>query len=71
MPLKLYDTARSTWNTRKVRLLAAELGIDVERAILDFQKGDLRSADYRAMNPNGKIPTIEDDGLVLWESCTR
>ena len=69
MSLKLYDTARSTWNTRKVRLLAAELGLDVERVILDFQKGDLRSDDYRAKNPNGKIPTIDDDGLVLWESC--
>jgi glutathione S-transferase len=69
MTLKLYDTARSTWNTRKVRLLAAELGLDVDRTILDFQKGDLRSDDYRAKNPNGKIPTIETDGLVLWESC--
>lgn len=30
--------------------------------------GIVDTADYRAMNPNGTIPTIDDDGFVLWES---
>jgi glutathione S-transferase len=67
MALKLYD-GRISWNGRKVRLLAAELGLHLERVTLDFQKGDYRSAEYLAKNPNGKIPTLEDDGFVVWES---
>jgi glutathione S-transferase len=67
MPIKLYDSARSP-HARKVRLLAAELGIALDRVALDFQKGELRSPEYLAKNPNGRIPTIEDGGFVLWES---
>jgi glutathione S-transferase len=67
MPIKLYDGQRSP-HARKVRLLAAELGIALDRVALDFQKGELRSPEYLAKNPNGRIPTIEDDGFVLWES---
>ena len=29
--------------------------------------GETRSADFLAKNPNGKIPTLEEDGFVLWE----
>jgi glutathione S-transferase len=67
MAIKLYD-GRMSWNGRKVRLLAAELGIELERETLDFQRGDYRTPEYLAKNPNGKIPTIDDDGFVLWES---
>jgi glutathione S-transferase len=67
MPIKLYDSQRSP-HARKVRLLAAELCIALDRVALDFQKGELRSPEYLAKNPNGRIPTIEDDGFVLWES---
>lgn len=30
--------------------------------------GVVDTAEYRAMNPNGRVPTIDDDGFVLWES---
>ena len=30
--------------------------------------GVVNSPEYRAMNPNGLVPTIDDDGYVLWES---
>jgi glutathione S-transferase len=68
VPIKLYDGQRSP-HARKVRLLAAELGIALDRIALDFQKGELRAPEYLARNPNGRIPTIEDDGFVLWESA--
>jgi len=67
MPITLYDGQRSP-HARKVRLLAAELDLPLTRVALDFQKGELRTPAFLAKNPNGRIPTIEHDGLVLWES---
>lgn len=68
MAITLYDSPVSP-HTRKVRLLAAELDIPLTRVPMDFQKGDFRSPAYLAKNPNGTVPTIEDDGFVLWESA--
>jgi glutathione S-transferase len=68
MAIRLYEGPISP-NARKVRLVAAELGIPLERVTLDMRRGDFQSAEYLAKNPNGKIPTIEDDGFVLWESA--
>ncbi|WP_078121836.1 glutathione S-transferase family protein [Thiosocius teredinicola] len=45
-----------------------ELGLDFEQVPLDFRGDDLRAADYLALNPNGRIPTLVDDDFVLWES---
>jgi glutathione S-transferase len=67
MPIKLYDSKVSPY-ARKVRLVAAELDIPIEKISLDFQKGDPQKPEYLALNPNGKVPTIDDDGFVLWES---
>jgi len=53
---------------RRVRMVALELGLDVDWKVVDFGKAENRSADYLALNPMGKVPTLEDDGLVLWES---
>src|SRR5919199_4638204 len=66
MTITLYDS-RVSPNARKVRLLAAELDIPLTRVALDPQKGEFRSPEYLAKNPNGKVPMIEDDGFVLWE----
>jgi glutathione S-transferase len=68
MAIRLYDAQRSP-NARKVRLLAAELDIPLERVPLDFVKGELRTHEYLAKNPNGKVPTLEDDGFLIWESA--
>src|SRR5229473_3499703 len=67
MPIKLYDSKISPY-VRKVRLVAAELDIVLQKIPLDFQKGDPQKPEYLALNPNGKVPTIDDDGFVLWES---
>ncbi len=55
---------------RAVSVLSVKnyLGIDCEIEKLDFTRGDQRSADYAELNPNMKMPTLEDDGFVLWES---
>lgn len=66
--LKLYSGRRSP-NARKVRLLAKELDLPLEIVNPDFAKGELRSAEFLAINPNGKVPVLDDDGFHLWESC--
>jgi glutathione S-transferase len=66
--MKLYAGVISP-NAKRVRICAAELGIAVEPALLDFQKGEHRSADYLALNPMGKVPTVADGDFVLWESA--
>jgi glutathione S-transferase len=64
--LKIYGTPRS--RTSRVLWLADELGLDYENIPIHFADGGNRKAEYLAINPNGKIPTIDDDGFVLWES---
>lgn len=44
------------------------LEIECEIVPIDLSKGDQRTPEYVAMNPNQKIPMLEDDGFVLWES---
>src|SRR5947209_5312339 len=68
MTIKLYGFGSSP-NVRKVSLLAAALNIPLTHVTLDFNKGEFGSPDYLAKNPNGKVPTIDDDGFVLWESA--
>lgn len=67
MTITLYDMQDSP-HARKVRLLAAELGIPLEKVPRDPRKGETRTPDFLAKNPNGRVPTLEEDGLVLWES---
>jgi glutathione S-transferase len=65
--MKLYGFAGSprTW---KVRAVASHLGIPLEYKNLDFAKGETRTAEYLALNPTGRTPTLVDDDFVLWES---
>ena len=48
--------------------MAKELGLDYEHVKTDFATGDTRQLQFVALNPNGHIPVIDDDGFVLWES---
>ena len=45
-----------------------ELGIPHEKVKLDFAAGDTRKADFLALNPNGKVPLIVDEGVPIFES---
>lgn len=67
LPLKLYDSAISG-NAYKVRLLLAHLGRPYEIVPVDILSGESRTAEFLAMNPNGRTPVLDDDGFVLAES---
>lgn len=55
-------------NVQKVVWCAEELGLPYDRIDAGHEHGIVREDWYLAMNPNGLIPTIDDDGFVLWES---
>ena len=65
--MKLYFNPLSP-NVRRVRLAAAVLGIELEEKLLDFSKGEHKSPEYLALNPNGAVPTLVDGDFVLTES---
>jgi glutathione S-transferase len=67
MTITLYELQPSP-HARKVRLLAAELGIPLNKVPVDPRIGETRTREYLAMNPNGRVSTLEEDGFVLWES---
>jgi glutathione S-transferase len=55
-------------NVQKVLWTCAELGLEFERIDKGGRFGGGEDPAYLALNPNGLVPTIEDDGFVLWES---
>ena len=64
--LKIYGIPRS--RAFRTLWMAKELGIEYENVPIDMGKGETRTPEYLAINPNGHIPAIDDDGFVLWES---
>lgn len=66
--LTLYDFLESG-NGYKVRLLLSQLGIPFRLVEKDILKGETRTPDYLALNPNGRIPLLQlEDGTCLAES---
>jgi glutathione S-transferase len=64
--LRIYGVAR----TRAFRALwiAKELGLDYEHVPIEIGEAGARQPDYLAINPNGRLPAIDDNGFTLWES---
>src|SRR5258708_24915171 len=64
--LRIYGIAR----TRAYRALwmAMELGVDYEHLPIEIGDAGARSPEFLAINPNGRLPVIVDDGFVLFES---
>jgi glutathione S-transferase len=64
--LRIYGIAR----TRAYRALwvAMELGLDYEHLPIEIGDAGARSPEFVAINPNGRLPVIVDDGFVLFES---
>lgn len=52
----------------KVWLVLHHKGIAHEARRLHFDRGDHKTAEFLALNPRGKVPAIDHDGYVLWES---
>jgi glutathione S-transferase len=64
--LRIYGVAR----TRAFRAIwmATELGLDYEHVPIEIGAAGARKPEYLAINPNGRLPAIDDDGFLLWES---
>ena len=60
-------------NVQKVMWAVAELGLEHQRIDVGGAFGGLDTDQYGAMNPNRKIPVLEDGGTIVWEShaCLR
>jgi glutathione S-transferase len=52
----------------KVMFAVGEIGLAHERIDRGGKFGGLDTPEFLALNPNGLVPVIEDDGFVLWES---
>src|ERR1041385_2694992 len=52
----------------KVLFAANQLGIDYQMVFVDFGKQAQKTPGFTALNPNQRMPVLEDDGYVLWES---
>jgi glutathione S-transferase len=64
--LCIYGIAR----TRAFRVIwiAKELGLAYEHISTEIGAAGARQPDYLAINPNGRVPAIDDGGFILWES---
>lgn len=66
--MKLYDMTGAP-NPRRVRIFAAEKGIDLELVNVDMSKGEHKTPEFLEKHPSGKIPALEtDDGRFIGES---
>ncbi len=65
--LKIWGRANSV-NVQKVLWCCDELRLPYERIDAGMHYGRNNEAAYLAMNPNGRVPTLEDGDFVLWES---
>jgi glutathione S-transferase len=59
---------RDSFNVQKVMWLVGELGLEHEHVMAGGSYGGLDDPAFRAMNPHGRVPVIDDDGVVVWES---
>lgn len=64
--MRLYQNPKSS-NARRVLMTALHLGTDLELVEINLMSPDDRRR-LEELNPNSKIPVLEDGGFVLWES---
>ncbi len=55
-------------NARKVVWALEECGAKYDYKHVDIPKGDQKKPEFLKLNPNGRVPVLDDDGFVLWES---
>lgn len=65
--MKIYGHPWSI-NTRKTLLVLAEKGVEAELVLVMIPKGEQKRPEHLALHPFGKVPVLEDDGFVLYET---
>ena len=55
-------------NPTKVALFLEEAGIAYQPVAVDTRKGEQFTPEYLAINPNAKVPAIDDDGVTVFDS---
>ena len=65
--LILYATPLSA-NGRKALAVSRHLGLSPEIVLVNVYRGEGRAAEYLAVHPQGKVPSLVDGNLMLWES---
>jgi glutathione S-transferase len=68
MAITLYD-AMPSGNSDRVKVVLHEKGLAYDRVTLDLAKKEQKRPEFLRLNPYGKVPVIDDDGRVLFESC--
>src|SRR5258708_12939295 len=59
---------KSSFNVQKVMWLVGELGLTHRHVELGGSYGGLDTPEFRAMNPHGRDPVVDDEGTIVWES---
>ncbi len=65
--IKLYHFPLST-NSRKVRIVLIEKGLEFERINIDLQKKEQKNPDYLKIHPFGQVPALDDEGFIIYDS---
>lgn len=63
--IKLYGTAMS--RASRCLWMLEECGVPFENVPTSFA-GDAQTAAFKQINPNGRVPALDDEGLIVWES---
>ncbi|MEO8247812.1 MAG: glutathione S-transferase family protein [Burkholderiales bacterium] len=66
-PMRLYYHPVSTCS-RRVLMTAQHLGTKLDLVLVNLFKGEQNAPDFLKLNPNHRVPVLEHDGFVLWES---
>ncbi len=65
--MKLYYFPASP-NSRKAHAVAIHLDLPMNLRLIDLQKGEQRTSEFKQFNPTGRTPVLQDGEFVLWES---
>ncbi|HEY7164284.1 MAG TPA: glutathione S-transferase family protein [Candidatus Binatia bacterium] len=65
--IKLYTFPPST-NSRKVRIVLLEKGLEFERITIDLSKREQKNPEYLKIHPFGQIPALDDEGFIVYDS---
>ena|SRR5919108_2207808 len=68
MGITLYDAVPSS-NSDRVKIALHEKGLPYGRITLDLAKKEQKRPEFLKLNPYGKVPVINDEGKILFESC--